>query len=55
MQAAMAMDIEDLDEMKLDTETTMEVLADGIGAVSGFVQATALAKTPAPVTRCVSK
>jgi hypothetical protein len=54
MQAAIAMDIEDLDEMKLDTETAMEVLADGIGAVNGLIQATALAKTTAPVTQGVS-
>ena len=54
MQAAMAMDSEDLDEMGLDTEATMEALVDGIGVVNGFIQATAPAKTPAPVTQGAS-
>jgi len=46
MQAAMAMDSEDLDEMGLDTEATMKALLDGIGVVNGFIQATAPTRRP---------
>jgi hypothetical protein len=40
------MDTEDLDEMGLDTEMTIEALADRIGVVNWLVQPTASAKTP---------
>jgi hypothetical protein len=54
MQAAMAMDTEDLDEMGLDSEATVEALADGIEEVNGLFRATSLAKTPAPAARGAS-
>jgi hypothetical protein len=54
MQAAMAMDTEDLDEMGLDSEATVEALADGIEEVNGLFRATSPAKTPAPAARGAS-